>query len=197
MKLRTFSGRPASQDAQELREFIELLKDARSYLEIGARHGDTFHAVMSSLSPGACGLAIDLPGGAWGTAASESSLRTACADLRDRGYAVDYLIADSHNRATETLARDYFSDRGFARIDAVLIDGDHRYEGVKRDFDLYSPPARCVAFHDIAGEGQTTKTPERLPVEVPRFWREIREGFRHREIISPRSRMGIGVLWTD
>lgn len=37
------------------------------------------------------------------------------------------------------------------QIDFLFIDGDHSYEGVKRDWDLYSPllaPHALIAFHD-------------------------------------------------
>jgi hypothetical protein len=37
-------------------------------------------------------------------------------------------------------------------LDLVHIDGDHRYDSVKRDFELWSPkvaPGGCILFHDV------------------------------------------------
>lgn len=186
----TRSGRDASQNPQEICGFIELLQHegVRSYLEIGARHGDTFFDVMRSLPTGSRGVAVDLPGGNWGTSKSQSHLRMACDDLRQRGYDVHCIFANSQDSGTAEIVD------SMGPYDAALIDGDHLYRGVKRDWELYGHRARLIAFHDIAGEGQRQRSSQ-LPVEVPRLWREIRNDFRHREFIAPGSKMGIGVLW--
>lgn len=65
--LTTFSGRRPSQMEDELNGFINLMREhgVKSYGEIGAREGDTFHHVLSNL-PGCRGVAMDLPGGLWG-----------------------------------------------------------------------------------------------------------------------------------
>src|SRR5690606_15397754 len=65
--LKTFSGRQASQDEAELTGFLRLLQDrgVRRYLEVGARHGDTFHYLMTGLPVGSVGVAVDLPGALW------------------------------------------------------------------------------------------------------------------------------------
>jgi hypothetical protein len=186
----TRSGRDASQNSQELGGFIELLQreGVRSYLEIGARHGDTFFDVMRALPMGSRGVAVDLPGGNWGTSKSQTHLRMTCDDLRQRGYEAHCIFANSQDEGTAQIVN------SMGPFDAALIDGDHLYDGVKRDWHLYGHQARLIAFHDIAGDGQRQKTSQ-LPVEVPRLWREIRSDFPYREFIARGSKMGIGVLW--
>ena len=188
--LKTFSGRRPSQEAFELFGFIKLLKEActHSYLEIGAREGDTFHEVMINLKPGAKGVAVDLPGGLWGKVTTKSKLQIAVNDLINRGYEASCLFGDSRAAGTKRTVR----MRG--PYMAVLIDGDHRYEGVKADWEAYREFAPIIAFHDIVGTGQAEKVSNR-PVEVPRLWQEIKDsGLKVREFIAPESKMGIGVV---
>jgi predicted O-methyltransferase YrrM len=186
----TLSGRPASQHAEELAAFIALLKQrgARSYLEIGARHGDTFYEVMCALGPEALGVAIDLPGGEWGAASSRGALMAAVARLRKQNRNAYFAFGDSHDRRIVAIAA------ARAPYDAILIDADHRYEAVRQDYLDYGPLGALVAFHDIAGDGQIQPS-SGLEVEVPRLWRELKTTARkHLEFIAPDSAMGIGVI---
>jgi predicted O-methyltransferase YrrM len=87
-------------------------------------------------------------------------------------------------------------------IDLLFVDGDHSYEGVKKDFDQYKPFVRdggIIAFHDIVS----------TRYGVSKFWNEVKHKYNSKEIIAPKQEMrayartyldkqgwgGIGVLY--
>jgi hypothetical protein len=75
-----------------------------------------------------------------------------------------------------------------------LIDGDHAYDGVRRDFELYAPlvGSGCpIAFHDILPHPLVERC------EVDRFWDEIKHAYRHVEYVDPGGAQygGVGILW--
>ena len=75
-------------------------------------------------------------------------------------------------------------------VDMLFIDADHTFEGVKADFELYSPLVRgggIVAFHDICGH------PTMRNIEVDRFWASL-GGDKEELISAPENWGGIGVL---
>lgn len=174
----------------ELAVLLDLLREwrVRSYLEVGSRYGGSFEQVMMALPAGSRGLAVDFPGGHFGDIGSVPILLEALRRLRAAGRDVGAVFGPS--TAAEVVER----ARAQAPYDAVFIDADHSYAAVKRDFELYAPMARTVVvLHDIAAPvGHTSRLG--LPVEVPRFWREIKDGYVHIEIIEPNSAMGIGIL---
>ena len=79
-------------------------------------------------------------------------------------------------------------------IDLLFIDGDHTYEGVKKDFEMYSPlvgQGAIIAFHDIVVH------PPESGCEVSKFWREIKDNYESEEIVKDWGQdwAGIGVVY--
>lgn len=57
------------------------------------------------------------------------------------------ILGDSHSPNTLGKLKEVLNGR---RIDLLFIDGDHTFEGVQKDYDMYSPLVNhLVAFHDI------------------------------------------------
>jgi cephalosporin hydroxylase len=194
--VRSFSGRPVPQIESEFRGLLALFRqlEVSSYLEVGSRHGDSFHAVVSQMPAGSRAVAVDLPNGPWGFRDSKRLLNRAVADLRQKGYDAHAVFGNSHDPATLAPIRK-ITGLLFPVFDAVLIDADHAYESVAKDFDIYGPMAtKAVAFHDISAE--RVKKTKFGPIGVPRLWNEIKVGQRYAELIDAEDRgMGIGVLF--
>jgi hypothetical protein len=159
----------------------------RSYLEVGCRYGDTFHTVGLALPDGAKCVATDLPAAKNGKRIKRHTdsgvyLQRAADDLNRNGRRATVIIGDSHSSDTVRKVR------ALAPFDAVFIDGDHTYDGVKADWRNYGSLARIVAFHDLKGEKSASYGPRQL-------FGELAGRHRHQVISVDPYSCGIGVLW--
>ncbi len=77
------------------------------------------------------------------------------------------IIGDSADPRTIATLKTILRGR---KIDLLFIDGDHGYEAVKRDYELYAPQAKhLVVLHDIIARRDGALT----SIEVCRFWTEL------------------------
>lgn len=159
----------ALQNREELIGLCELIEreKIRSYLEIGVWTGGTVRAL--------CRL-------------FDFERVAAC----DQGYAetlglsirlppeVAFFRGDSESPA-------YLRWReALGEVELVLIDANHAYHAVKRDFERErSLPHRLIALHDITGSTRQT-------TGVRRLWNEIKDGFKL-EIVRPHLELGLDV----
>jgi len=105
-------------------------------------------------------------------------------------HLIQLIRSDSHSEST--LAKVQSNLKGH-RIDLLFIDGDHTYQGVKQDFQMYSPLVRkggIVVLHDIVMHDPPA-------CEVDRFWKEIKQSYPYLEIIEDQNQKyaGIGLLY--
>jgi len=180
-----------SQNRSEILQLVTLLQQRkpRVVVEIGTANGGTLCLWCAVADPQAVIVSIDLPGGIHGGGYPRWK------SLVYRRFAqpkqvLHLLRVDSHLPATRDRLKAALPPEG---IDFLFIDGDHTYEGVKADFEMYSPLVRCgglVAFHDIC-----THPPE-AKCDVDKFWREIRTKFKAWEYVENpiQGFYGIGVL---
>jgi len=139
-------------------------------------------------------ISVDLPGGPFG--GGYPMWRAVLYGYFKKPQQKLHLVrGDSHDPRTLEIVEKIL--RG-EKLDFLFIDGDHTYEGVKKDFEMYSPLVRrggVVAFHDIVPH-DIAHDPYRQ-VEVPKFWSEIKSMHRHLEIVKDWGQgwAGIGVLY--
>ena len=152
-------------EVEGLCRFIEA-EEIRSYLEIGIWTGQlvtALHRVFGFSRVAAC----------------DHGWAEQC------GFAISVPSDASFFRGDSASAEFVAWRRELGPIDLVLIDANHHYRAVRRDFELNCAQAhRFLALHDITGARRGTEG-------VARLWREL-DGHKT-EIIAPGSKMGIGI----
>jgi predicted O-methyltransferase YrrM len=182
----------ALQKPQELSELLWLVEEhaPRAVVEIGTYAGGTLYCLCRLAEPDATIASIDKPMGRFGGGyTDERAEEMQKLFPRDR-QELHLIRADSQLPATLERLKGVLNG---AHLDFLFIDGDHTYEGVKSDFEMYSPLVReggMVAFHDILDHNPDSGC------EVATFWNEIKDDYRHVELaVAPYRWGGIGVLW--
>jgi predicted O-methyltransferase YrrM len=81
----------------------------------------------------------------------------------------NYVGGNSHGDDTLQKVKELLGEN---KLDLLFIDGDHSYNGVKSDFNMYSNLVKSngmIAFHDI----HNSKFHEQHGCFVHRFWEEL------------------------
>jgi predicted O-methyltransferase YrrM len=157
-------------------EILQLLKHiaplrARTVLEIGTSLGGTLLLLSHVAAPDALVISLDLKH-------TPEQLAAFPLLVRDT-QRLKLLSADSH--APATLDR-LMAVLGRRPVDFLFIDGDHSFEGVKADFDTYSPlvrPGGVIALHDIIPDDMIRYGKPTLNIsgEVYRYWAQLKTDF--------------------
>jgi len=159
-------------------QFSKYLKqlnkyNINSYLEIGCRWGGTFiitNELLKRKNPNVKSYACDL---------------IVMSEILEeyKTYADFKYIKEFSFKLDKTMVQE--------NIDLILVDGDHSYEGVKKDFDVckqFNP--KYVVFHDIVNKAC---------VGTIQFWEEIKKDYKHYEYVEQYDEvdgtyLGIGLI---
>jgi cephalosporin hydroxylase len=182
------------QKQSEIMRLVEIVGALRpeTLCEIGAAGGGTTFLLAQAAAGNATVITLDL--------AFTEARRAAVSRFGLKGQRLFCLQQDSHDPQTVRLIRDCLDGRS---LDVLYLDGDHSYEGIKADFQLYSPLVRAgglVVFHDIVPDFKTRYGIETASYVggVPQFWQEIKAAHSQTEEIVEdyeQDGYGIGIMY--
>ncbi len=178
------------QKKSEILNLILLLKSRqpKNICEIGTRAGGCLFLFAQIAAPNARIFSID----------------KSCTPVQQKAFPhfarekqeIVCIPADSHEPKTAVQLEKLLAGE---KLDFLFIDGDHSWEGVSKDYDMYKSlvrPAGLIAFHDIVSDFKTRygmPTPSDTG-EVPRFWAHLKKQFPDAaELIEDPDQDGYGI----
>jgi predicted O-methyltransferase YrrM len=176
-------------EAVALGKILESRTPARS-LEIGTNYGGTLLLLCTLSAPGAKIISVDLPSGQFGGGYPRRKIPL-FRRFPKPGQQLHLVRADSHLQGTKERVLQILQGE---LLDYLFLDGDHTYEGVRRDFEMYASLVRSgglIALHDIAEHKRDREC------QVDKFWKEIKNQYPHQEIVeNPKQGWaGLGILF--
>jgi hypothetical protein len=179
---RAYFGVGPVQHPGEIKALLDLAHDngARVVCEIGSRDAGTSVLFSRVLRPETL-IVMDL------YAKNRWRLRRAAPP----GQTLHVIDGDTGHSLTVARLRRRLRGR---KLDLLLIDGDHRWSGIKQDFINYREFVRdggLIAFHDICDV--TDPNSEAWTGDVPAFWRLIRTIYPSLEFTETSDQQGLGI----
>jgi len=175
-------------EIEKLMNIVESKRPKR-VLEIGTYNGGTLFLFCKFSEPGALIISVDLPKGEYGGGYPDWKVPL-FQSFKQKNQFLHLVRADSHSYKTKQHLERILDGR---KLDLLFIDGDHSYEGVKKDFDMYSSfvdKGGIIALHDIVTH------PLEKNCHVDSLWKELKQTYECTEIVQNANQGwgGIGLV---
>lgn len=177
------------QFPQEFTRFSEFYYTLRckNIMEIGSCLGGTFYVLCKLSHPAGLKISVDYP--FYKNQKEDMEAKNVHSKMKTFSENVHIIVGDSHlddtkNKVLATLNGE--------QLDFLFIDGDHTYEGVKKDYEMYAEFVKkggYIGFHDI----NDTEIHRNLQCNVSKFWNEL-PAKRTLQFNSKSVSMGLGVI---
>jgi len=190
-----YKGLIANQHDDEIRILYKRIQELEPEIivEIGTRDGPSLYLWSQSSQKLDTLVSIDLPGGIHGGGYVTERAKLYHQFISNQPQCkLELIRGNSQSEATYQQLKILLNGRP---IDFLFIDGDHRYDGVKRDFELYRDLVRSgglIGFHDIYPNKRDSS------IQVDQLWNEIKVSYPEQieEIVHTpyQGFYGIGLL---
>lgn len=172
-------------EIKDLASFVQKQKPS-VIVEIGTKYGGTF-MIWNEISDG-LKISIDLTDGIHGGVSHDDVVNRDNFFKKKYGENCVFINGNSHDISTYEKLLGILNGK---KIDFLFIDGDHTYEGVKSDFNMYNTLVKKgghIAFHDI----NDSENHRKRNVYVCQLWQEL--NYDKIEFNSNEDWGGIGII---
>lgn len=160
-----------TQHTYEISSLIQLLNEnnIKSFMEIGTFKGGTMYLFSKICSGKKISVDFVDPSSGYGREWNLFDVEARNQSLRGEFPDIHFIEGNSHSQEVILKVREML---GAEKIDFLFIDGDHTYDGVRRDYLMYREFVKkggYIAFHDIID----CHFHQENGCDVFRFWNEV------------------------